>query len=369
MAVRTWSLLGSTLALFTAPVGCTPTEHPDASATEPDSEGPPQMSFPPPPSSGDSEPAPTSTGSTGDVTTGAVTTGSGSTSVEPYCGDDHLDPGEECDLGRDNRDDGACTLLCKTATCGDGKMFAGYEVCDLGLLNVGSYGGCTADCELAAYCGDGVVDALFEECDLGGLNGAGVGDGDAPPCDAQCDFQARLVFLSSELYDGDLGGLDGADAKCRALAEAADLPDPENFRAWLSNGGVSPSTRFEGVAVVGRPYILLTGKIVADSFAELTQNGPRTGISVTETGATLSDKYVWTNTTAVGDPYSFSVHCDGWTSASGVYSAHIGYNALAVEFGPDFQEWKQQRLWTSFTDDNCENPYRLYCVEDGPAEG
>jgi hypothetical protein len=177
------------------------------------------------------------------------------------------------------------------------------------------------------------------------------------------------VFVSSLLYSGDLGGLDGADEKCRALADAADLPDPEGFRAWLSDGSESPNTRFQGIAVADRPYMLLSGKIVAGSFAELTQDGPRTGIAITETGEAAFDEFAWTNTSPFGDQFSFSDHCDGWKSASNMLPARAGYNALAVEFGPDFQAWKQQRYWTSRTDDQCDSLYRLYCFEDEPAEG
>lgn len=370
MNVGKWLLFWMLLEVLAVLLGCTPTEPPDASATEPSSDDPSPMSFPSPPSTGDSEAVPTSTGSTGDGTTAVATTATtGSTGVDPYCGDDKVDPWEECDLGRDNSDSGVCTLLCKNATCGDGHVFEGFEECDLGDLNLGYYGGCTKECTLASHCGDGVVDPLFEECDLADLNGAGVGMGDEPPCESGCNWQARLVFISSLSYSGDLGGVAGADEKCRALADAADLPDPESFRAWLSDGSESPNSRFQGIAVADRPYVLLSGKIVAESYVDLTQNGPHTGIAITETGETVFDEFVWTNTSPFGDQVSFNDHCGGWDSASALGVARVGYNALAVEFGPDFQAWKQQRYWTSFLDDQCHKLYRLYCFEDAPAEG
>jgi fibro-slime domain-containing protein len=53
---------------------------------------------------------------------------------------------------------------CKS-TCGD-KIVAANEACDLGSGNTGAYGGCNADCTLAAYCGDGKVNGS-EQCDDG----------------------------------------------------------------------------------------------------------------------------------------------------------------------------------------------------------
>ena len=66
---------------------------------------------------------------TGGGTTGELTTGE---PVVPFCGDGNLDPLEECDQGPMNADDGACTLGCKSAACGDGLVQTGVEACDDG---------------------------------------------------------------------------------------------------------------------------------------------------------------------------------------------------------------------------------------------
>lgn len=356
-------LLCFLLAMTAVMSACTHADAPAGSASEASSGELPSTGAPDTPSSGGPEPSPT-TSSTGDGVTTTTAT-SASTGPGPYCGDDEVNPGEECDLGRDNSQNGVCTSFCKNAACGDGFLFTGYEQCDLGQLNLGTYGGCRADCTLAPRCGDATLDENFEQCDMGPLNGSGQSRGDEPPCDANCNFQARLVFITSETYTGELGGLAGADDRCQSLAEAAGLENPQNFRAWLSDGIASPHTRFQGIDITDEPYILLSGRVVADNFADLTQNGPRTGISITETGEAVFEQLVRTNTSAFGDLYSFNDHCAGWTSASAMHKARVGYNALAVEFGPAFQQWKQQRLWTSFTDASCSySDYRLYCFED-----
>lgn len=72
---------------------------------------------------------------------------------------------EECDHGKDNADNAACTSDCKLAKCGDMLVQDGVEACDDGL-NDGAYGGCSADCKaLAPYCGDGQVQDDYEACD------------------------------------------------------------------------------------------------------------------------------------------------------------------------------------------------------------
>ncbi|MBZ5711902.1 hypothetical protein [Nannocystis pusilla] len=53
-----------------------------------------------------------------------------------------VDPAEECDLGPDNTDDGACTSACLLAACGDGLVQAGVEQCD----DAGANDGCSDTC-------------------------------------------------------------------------------------------------------------------------------------------------------------------------------------------------------------------------------
>lgn len=60
------------------------------------------------------------------------------------CGDGVMESGEECDLGPDNADDGACTSACLLAACGDGLVQAGVEQCDDGGTT--SHDGCSDTC-------------------------------------------------------------------------------------------------------------------------------------------------------------------------------------------------------------------------------
>src|SRR5690606_18172610 len=98
-----------------------------------------------------------------------------------------------------------------------------------------------------------------EECDDG--NNASL-DG----CSPLCKWEARLVFATSTLHTGSIGGVNGADNICNQRAQAAGLPG--TYMAWVSTvSGGSPSTRFVKSTV---PYFMVTGTKVADNWTDLT---------------------------------------------------------------------------------------------------
>lgn len=319
------------------------------------------------PTTGEPSTASTSTGAA--ETTGSTSTGEpGSSSGPPsYCGDGIIDPGEACDAGPANSDAGACTNQCTLATCGDSLVWDGFEECDFGANSSDDYGGCTDLCAWAARCGDGVLDADREECDFGDLNGTGPMGWDLPGCTLGCRWVARIVFVTSATYTGDLGGLSGADLKCRNLATAAGIDNAKTFRAWLSDGFEWPASRFQQTGLVGAPYVLLDGRIIAWNFNGLVDSGPYTGISITEQGEAVVERQVWTNTSAFGERFSPVDHCDHWTSSAFDLSARVGWNALAVQAGPAWTTWHDERHFTSYVTGDCSWPRRLYCFEDGYA--
>jgi hypothetical protein len=320
------------------------------------------------PSTGDSPTTATPTSGPMPASTGGpISTGSG-TSVEPFCGDGVIDPGEECDDGQQNSDAGACTQECKNAVCGDGHVRVGVEQCDAGEANADGYTGCNEACTLNPRCGDGTLDVGFEKCDNGDeLNGSGLGVDGLAACADTCTWSGLTAFITSKTYSGDFNGIVYADLACQSLAEAAGLSRAGSFRAWISTGFDSPLTRFEAIDA-GVPYILLDGRIVAEDFMELIEDGPRTGISITEGGTPISERLVWTNTAPVGEPHSMTDHCVAWTSSSADEKARVGYNALPVEIGPEFQVWRSQRQWTGIFSQTCEKTAHLYCIQDGLEE-
>lgn len=306
------------------------------------------------------------TGSSGEPETGST----GSTGFAPFCGDGGVDPPEECDDGLANADDAGCTLMCKKAACGDGLVWAGVEECDDGPENGDGYGKCAPSCQLNAHCGDGVVEPGVEICDNAELNGSGVRVDGMAPCGFGCTWSGRVAFVSSETYTGDFNGLDYTDYACQALAEASGLARSDGFRAWISAGFDSPLNRFELIDhLPGAPYILLDGRVIAEDFTELVEDGPRTGISITEQGDEVFDQFVWTNTAPDGSPYSMTNHCAAWTSMDPANFARRGFNALPVELGPAFQLWRSERHWTSYESKICSATARLFCFQDAVGQG
>jgi hypothetical protein len=332
-------------------------------------------------STGEAEPiamtGPTSTGPGGplstsgtaaDPSTTSTTSGStGSTGPAAMCGDGALDDGEQCDLGGENRDDGACTLDCKAAACGDGLVWSGTEACDDGADNGNHYGGCSDDCTLNPRCGDSVLDVqLGEDCDYGDDNGTGEGKGPQGPCTDGCKWDGRMVFLSSLLYtgdlrDGELAGLAGADAKCKTHAWAAGMQRWQSFRAWLSDGQFGPLDRFTAIPV--RPLLLPNGELVAPGLSELVLAGSGEGIRVDEFGAPLPPSWVWTNTGVTGEPASADGHCNNWSAAAPDLIARVGLSHRPHEPEDLWKQWSTEKHWTSRQWWECSELARLYCVE------
>jgi cysteine-rich repeat protein len=321
------------------------------------------------------------------------------------CGNGTLESGETCDEGDANADPAdaakdACTTNCEIA-CGDG-ILSSQEACDHGgnpappWQETMPIDECTAECERPAYCGDANVQAPDEACDNGTNDDAPwspapppdpdtacaagcqsvtwCGDGmltaeevcddgnnaDGDGCTADCMHEERWVFVTSASYTGDLNGkaenpdmLTGlalADARCDARAMAAGLSG--TYHAWLSDGSASPSTRFDD-EFVGFYRLRSDGfPIVAEGWSGLTSGALQHPIDADESGSPLSNKNVWTNTTALGTNES-DKHCDKWNSQEANEKATIGFSS-----GNDV-------TWTFFNSDQlCNSTFHLYCFQD-----
>ena len=313
-----------------------------------------------PPTTGD--PSPANDGSSGDPPGG--TSGAANTSeAPPGCGDGVIDPGETCDDSfANNCEDAACLPTCVLAACGDGYVHADVEDCDLGAGNSNAYGGCApGTCLWGPRCGDGQVDPGDELCDPGVAVDP---RSETVPCAPTCRFAGRIVFLSSQIYTGDLGGISGADLKCQTLANAFDPGHAHTYRAWISDAVSAPAMTFvHGAMFAATPYVLRSGVEVAASFDDLIQHGPNVGITLTDTLETHVDKRVWTHTTHAGVTVPDDHHCAQWTSKPFNLNGIVGINGLPPD-SPDRQTWTDERWWTRFTDRSCNLLARLYCFEN-----
>ncbi len=191
----------------------------------------------------------------------------------------------------------------------------------------------------APVCGDGVVEG-DEACDDGN---------DTPDDGCQKCMTDSIVFVSSEIYKGfALGGLYGADQRCRSLAAKANLPRFETFRAWLSTSKMPVAERL--IHSWGR-YKLVNGLVIAANWEALTTALLQNPIMVDEMSQTR-DYGAWTGTLASGDAVPGSSFCGDWDDNSG-----------KTIFGAAGLTKNVDATWSFFDDVECGTDLHIYCVE------
>lgn len=163
----------------------------------------------------------------------------------------------------------------------------------------------------------------------------------------KCELNGNCnVFITSEGFDGNLGGVNGADARCQQLARAAGLKGI--YLAWLSaDDGTSPATRFTQVSV---PYRRLDGAVIAHNYADLTDGTLENPINLDEKGVESNTSRPWTGTSSSGQP--LGANCDNWLS-----NTETGQTGNQLETS---YKWSADDL-TPFVP--CGNKQRLYCFE------
>jgi hypothetical protein len=190
---------------------------------------------------------------------------------------------------------------------------------------------------------------------------------DNDPIDGCLDCKrVRTIFVTSTTYKGfELGGLDGADAKCAEHAASLGEDPKWQFKAWLGTGDESPAERLptdgQDALPLHRPA---DGALVATSWKDLTEewwiieNGfwsySKTKaldnpINITEKGVGLSpgDTRVWTG--SAPDGYNLVANCGDWSQAT-------------VGLRGDVQ-WVDHR-WSDDGWVGCAEAYHLICVQN-----
>lgn len=261
----------------------------------------------------------TTTTATDDSTTDEVTEDTSGTSASStsttgggptICGDGLLDPDEECDAGEQNGIEG---------------------------------GECNGDCTLPS-CGDGYFDPDEEECD-----GSDPDFVETAICTDVCTWEGVIAFVTFETFQGDLGGLSGADGLCKAAAKDAGLTSPDGYQAWL---GVSPKSAASRIPLVEKPYYRLDGEMIAAKKDDLLGGKLLSPIVVTELKSTLMSAPVWTNSSADGSVESLTADCQSFASPS---EGELGGVGLAG---------KTDAGWTSLGTSTCDRYRRLYCFSE-----
>ena len=293
-----------------------------------------------------------------DVGTGVDTSGS----QEAVCGDGVVEGEEACDEGFEaNQDQNACTTACQAARCGDGFVQASNgEACDEGLQNAAEpgYGQCSTGCLLGPHCGDGIVQPEGgEECE------PSIQPADAGNCASMCSYAPRIVFLTSDSFTGDLGGLAGADKRCNEYAAGRnDLTG--SFRAWLLVDGQSLGDRFPEFSDPDLEwnFTSMGNELLAKSFGQLVAAGPQSSLVFTESGGVMAQEGVWTNITSGGA--AAGGDCGQWTSTAGA-NALVGHSGFDPDQGAEAAKWHAERQWTDLKGLKapCTGSFHLYCVQ------
>ncbi|MCB9991211.1 MAG: hypothetical protein H6867_07495 [Rhodospirillales bacterium] len=160
----------------------------------------------------------------------------------------------------------------------------------------------------------------------------------------------KKIFITSSTWNGNLGGLSGANNKCQTAADNASLGG--TYKAWITdtNSSNSPSNTFTQASI---PYRRIDGYRIADNWSDLTDGLLDNGIIIDETGAVRLDQEVWTNTTTSGTRTAGGGNdtCFDWASGSSGNSGQSGNN--------QFMDSK----WTNETASACNGAKRLICVE------
>ena len=230
--------------------------------------------------------------------------------------------------------DGSCAPPCEDneTQCGD--------VCADTQTSVEHCGGCDNAC---------AFDNASAVCELGlcaiGMCDSGWADLDDDPSNG-CETEVpRRAFVTSETYNGNLGGVAGADAKCQGLAQGAGLGG--TWRAWLSDDSATPASRFMQTAT---EIHRLDGNPIANDWADLTDGTLLNALTITEKLGSVGASIVWTNT--VGDgTMPGTEYCANWSSASGLEQGLSGSSGATDE------------TWTNASLGPCNSKRRLYCFE------
>ena len=181
----------------------------------------------------------------------------------------------------------------------------------------------------------------------------GVANANSSPDCGQTIGPHQRVFVTSTTYDGNLGGLAGADAKCQARADAANLGG--SWKAWISDSNTSAASRLVHSNI---PYRRLDGVKIADNWTDLTTYpGLDALLNITELNTLAPssfETYTWTNTLEDGGIRitDSSKSCNNWTN-----------NEYGTGFAGATGRVNATWGWSNWGGTNCDYKLRLYCFE------
>ncbi len=165
--------------------------------------------------------------------------------------------------------------------------------------------------------------------------------------DAAFKLQPNLMFTTSGVFNGNLGGLAGADAICKSTAAQKNLPG--NYRAFLSDRATAAPSRFVGFS----GWVRVDNQPVMNSITEFGGGTLVNPPSLDEAGIDLSNSPgAWTGTFADG---TFGGSCNAnntvpdWTTV-------LNFGRVGIITQID------GRVVSFRAPQSCEGTFHLYCL-------
>ncbi len=159
----------------------------------------------------------------------------------------------------------------------------------------------------------------------------------------------KIAFITSGTINTNAGSLAAYDAHCQAHANSAGLPG--TYMAWVSTDSQSPSTRFTRST---NPYVLPSGRKIADNWADLTDNSLDAPLNETQTGASGGGSSFGNAILGSTRPDGTSIagfNCNGWTTTN---------NSLQAQYGDASQT---NHNWSVGWGLICGQARRIYCFQ------
>lgn len=175
---------------------------------------------------------------------------------------------------------------------------------------------------------------------------AGVAD-----ADAEAGYTGPLrAFVTAATWTGNLGGVAGADQKCKDAAIAANLGGSGIWVAWISINGAAAVSAVDRLTSTG-PWQMVDGTVIATDKADLTDGQLAAALRRDEKNEVVgaANDRTWTGTRADGTPGQND--CAKWTAGNGQNAGTVGEANQA------------NGNWSNLGPETCNNDNRLYCFE------
>ncbi|CAA0103588.1 Uncharacterised protein [BD1-7 clade bacterium] len=172
-------------------------------------------------------------------------------------------------------------------------------------------------------------------------------------CDSLYDNPKNHMFVSSNVYTGNMGGLTGADSKCQALAHSPESIMPAGvYKAWLSDGGnnISAKSRLSHANTRYVKHNQATTWALATNWGDLIDGSLLREVNRNEKGEQVTGTQVWTGTNTNGNKKYAG--CDSWQSDLSTQLARVGLTSV-----------KESTEWTDYASVNCSTTQALYCIQ------